>query len=289
MSSVPIAWKRNLPRSAGQDAAGPNWQVTYNLDLTLKSSAPPGLFVDRLILRTNDPNQQAAQVPLTVEALVLEPLSASPSPLVLGTLRPKQSVSKVILVKGEKPFRILEVTGPDDRFQATLPTQTADLHRVLLRFTAGGTPGRVTGKVRIKTDLPVVRPVEVRRRPDVRGRCGGRFRRRLDGQRSVRKGRNSDQEVLARLARKAGAPSVSPNPQYAQTLRAMILTHNEMTTKMLKRPAVKAEYEEQAEEFALLDELLRARKLGWIPPRRKLRPGWDRRLCRGSTGKQWRG
>ncbi|MGO8749002.1 MAG: DUF1573 domain-containing protein [Thermoguttaceae bacterium] len=144
-----------------QDAAGPNWQVTYNLDLTLKSSAPPGLFVDRLMLRTNDPNQQAAQVPLTVEALVLEALSASPSPLVLGMLRPKQSVNKVILVKGEKPFRILEVTGPDDRFQATLPTQTADIHRVLLRFTAGGTPGRVTGKVRIKTDLPGAPPVEV--------------------------------------------------------------------------------------------------------------------------------
>src|SRR6202022_4362019 len=29
--------------------------------------------------------------------------------------------------------------------------------------------------------------------------------------------------------------------------------------KMLKRPAVKAEYEAQAEEFALLDELLKAR------------------------------
>ncbi|MGO8745161.1 MAG: LolA family protein [Thermoguttaceae bacterium] len=34
---------------------------------------------------------------------------------------------------------------------------------------------------------------------------------------------DSDEEVLARLVRKAGDPSVSPNPQYAQTLRAMIL------------------------------------------------------------------
>jgi outer membrane lipoprotein-sorting protein len=33
----------------------------------------------------------------------------------------------------------------------------------------------------------------------------------------------SDEEVLARLVREAGDPSVSPNPQYAQTLRAMIL------------------------------------------------------------------
>jgi len=39
-----------------------------------------------------------------------------------------------------------------------------------------------------------------------------------------------------------------------------MLTHEKMIKKMLKRPAVRAAYEGQAEEFALLDELLRARK-----------------------------
>ena len=39
-----------------------------------------------------------------------------------------------------------------------------------------------------------------------------------------------------------------------------MLTHEEMVKKLLKKPAVKAEYDAQAEEFALLDELLRARK-----------------------------
>ena len=34
---------------------------------------------------------------------------------------------------------------------------------------------------------------------------------------------NSDEEVLARLVREAGDPSVSPDPQYAETLRATIL------------------------------------------------------------------
>jgi transcriptional regulator with XRE-family HTH domain len=38
-----------------------------------------------------------------------------------------------------------------------------------------------------------------------------------------------------------------------------MLTHNELVKKMLNKPAVKAAYEAQAEEFALLDELLRAR------------------------------
>ena len=39
-----------------------------------------------------------------------------------------------------------------------------------------------------------------------------------------------------------------------------MLTHEEMVKKMLKEPAVKAEHDAQAEEFALLDELLRAQQ-----------------------------
>jgi transcriptional regulator with XRE-family HTH domain len=39
-----------------------------------------------------------------------------------------------------------------------------------------------------------------------------------------------------------------------------MLTHEEMVTRMLNEPAVKAEYDAQAEDFALLDELLRARR-----------------------------
>jgi transcriptional regulator with XRE-family HTH domain len=39
-----------------------------------------------------------------------------------------------------------------------------------------------------------------------------------------------------------------------------MLTHDQLVKKMLKNPEVRAEYNAQAEEFALLDELLRARQ-----------------------------
>jgi transcriptional regulator with XRE-family HTH domain len=39
-----------------------------------------------------------------------------------------------------------------------------------------------------------------------------------------------------------------------------MMTHKELVKKMLKQPAVKAEYDAQAEEFSLLDELLKARR-----------------------------
>jgi hypothetical protein len=38
-----------------------------------------------------------------------------------------------------------------------------------------------------------------------------------------------------------------------------MLTHKDLVKKMLKRPAVKAAYDAQADEFTLLDELLWAR------------------------------
>jgi DNA-binding XRE family transcriptional regulator len=39
-----------------------------------------------------------------------------------------------------------------------------------------------------------------------------------------------------------------------------MMTHKELVQKMLRQPAVKAEYHAQAEEFAWLDELLQARR-----------------------------
>jgi transcriptional regulator with XRE-family HTH domain len=39
-----------------------------------------------------------------------------------------------------------------------------------------------------------------------------------------------------------------------------MLTHKALVKKMLRQPAVRAEYDAQAEEFALLDELLKARR-----------------------------
>src|SRR5271154_6557279 len=39
-----------------------------------------------------------------------------------------------------------------------------------------------------------------------------------------------------------------------------MMTHKALVRKLLQRPAVKAEYDAQADEFALLEELLKARR-----------------------------
>lgn len=128
-------------------------QVTYDLEVNLKEDAPSGYFKEQLVLRTNDPNPQTARVPLTVEGLIAAPLTVNPSVLMLGAVRPNESVARNLVVRGQKPFRIVEVTGPDDRFRFTVADQARPVHVMEVRVAVGANLGKIAGKIRIKTDL----------------------------------------------------------------------------------------------------------------------------------------
>jgi len=49
--------------------------------------------------------------------------------------------------------------------------------------------------------------------------------------------------------------------------KSTMMTHTEMVNQMLQNPQVKAEYEALEPEFALLDELLRARQRAGLTPK----------------------
>jgi len=144
--------------------------VTYNLWVGLKPDAPAGYIKDHLTLVTNDRNQNARQVLLPVEGVVVPSLSARPSPLPLGVLEAGQTVHKTLVVVGLTPFRVVGACGPDDRFRVTLPQEAKTVQLIPVTFTAGDTPGEITGKVRVETDLAGNSAVEV----DVTGRVLGR-------------------------------------------------------------------------------------------------------------------
>ena len=130
-------------------------QVSYDLWVTLKGDAPPGYFKEQLILPTNDAalNSLAAQVPLAVEGLVTAPLAAYPSVLMLGRLAPKETTARNLVVRGAKPFHIVEVSLPDPRFRSNASSQAASVHIVAIQFTADAVAGKVAGKIVIQTDL----------------------------------------------------------------------------------------------------------------------------------------
>ncbi len=129
--------------------------VTYDLTVALKNTAPAGYFKEQVTLKTNDPNPQTARIPLTVEGLVASALTVNPSVLLLGVLQPGQgqSTPKNLVVRGAEPFRILRVTGPDERFSFTPSSETKTVHLVPVHFTPGNRPGKIAGKIRIETSL----------------------------------------------------------------------------------------------------------------------------------------
>jgi len=126
-------------------------QVAYQLTVRLKPDAPPGYLKDQLTLVTND--QRAKQIPLDIEGRVLSELTVSPASLFLGVVQPGKSVTKQLVVKGKRPFRIKSVTCEDGSFTFKASDEAKETHIVPVTFVASDTPRKISHKIRIETDL----------------------------------------------------------------------------------------------------------------------------------------
>ncbi len=126
-------------------------RVDYEMLVRLKPDTPAGYLHDQLIIITDD--QQMQSIPLPVEGRVISPLTVSPASLVLGNVQPGQTVQKQLVVRGNQPFRILNVKCDDDCFQFKTTDDVKQIHLVPVTFTAGSEPGQITKKIQIETDL----------------------------------------------------------------------------------------------------------------------------------------
>lgn len=147
-------------RELNRSGETPYARVEYELTLVVKENAPAGYFREQAVVRTNDTSAGTVDVPIVVEGQVVPSLTVSPGSLMLGVLRPQQTVARNIVVRGDKPFHILRVLGPDNRFQFTLSNEAKLVHIVPVSFTAGP-PGHVAARIQVETDMPGAGPVEV--------------------------------------------------------------------------------------------------------------------------------
>ena len=127
-------------------------RVRYDLNVSLDENAPSGYIRDHLILVTNEGNKH--QVPVAVEGLVESGIMVSPASLFLGVIEPGNKVTKQLVVRGKKPFRIVSVSCDDESFEfGELPGDEAKvLHLIPVTFFAGETSGKVLKTIRIETD-----------------------------------------------------------------------------------------------------------------------------------------
>jgi len=124
-------------------------RTAYDLLVRLKDDAPAGYLNDQLILVTNDRNTQ--QIPVTVQGRVAPALSVAPASLNLGVMEPGEQVTKQIVVRANRPFRITGINCPDGCFEFTPTDEAKDLHIVPVTFTADAT-GQIAETIEIQTD-----------------------------------------------------------------------------------------------------------------------------------------
>lgn len=146
--------KSNSPnlQQAFREIARSGGRVTYELTVQLQGNAPAGYLNDQLTLATND---RSGEFPVMVEGRVVAPLTVSPAALMLGSVSTGQKITKQIVVKGAKPFTILDVHCDDPSFAFNLEnTKTPKpVHLVPVTFTASNTIGKFARKIEIITDL----------------------------------------------------------------------------------------------------------------------------------------
>ena len=138
--------------------------VSYRLLVRLAPTAPGGYIKDHLVLVTND--MQLAEVHVLVEGQVLSEITVSPTVLSMGVIAPGKQSSKVFVVRGKQPFRILSVTCDAAGYaleKISGDDQPKSLFLIPVTFTAGSQPGKVSGTIRIRTDAqqpPFALPVQ---------------------------------------------------------------------------------------------------------------------------------
>jgi hypothetical protein len=109
---------------------------------------------EHLMLVGND--SQATQFPLLVEGRVMSGVTVSPPSLYLGVLPPGATVTRQIVVRGVRPFRVKSVSI-DGRPVAVPPAgdgeQASAVHVIPVTFVARDAPGQAVEAVKIQTDL----------------------------------------------------------------------------------------------------------------------------------------
>jgi hypothetical protein len=126
-------------------------QVGYKLTTHLKSTAPAGIIRDAIVVETNDLG--APQFSVVVTGQVQPELVITPTNLTMGSVKPGQTVTRQVLLRGRKPFQVLGIEGDADSFEIDKPEGTQTFHKVTVRFVGAGEPGTRECKFKIQTDL----------------------------------------------------------------------------------------------------------------------------------------
>jgi hypothetical protein len=141
-----------LNRSSGQ--------VGYRVLAKLMKDAPVGALKEEIYLKTNDPNSPL--VPIVVEATVQAPVVVTPSALNLSGVKVGEDVTRRVVVRGTKAFKVIAVDGLGNGVDLgnQLTTDEAAVQTIVFKCKIERA-GEFKREVKIRTSLPDAAPLVV--------------------------------------------------------------------------------------------------------------------------------
>ena len=128
-----------------------NGQVAYKISAELKGDAPAGPLNFQVVLQTND--NRLKQVPIAVLGQVQSQLEVNPQMLSLKNLKAGETIQERFVLKGIKPFKVLEVQAQDVEVEFQPTEESKQAHIIVLRIKPD--PKNATGSstLTFKTDM----------------------------------------------------------------------------------------------------------------------------------------
>jgi hypothetical protein len=146
-------------------------RVGYELTVHLGENMPPGDINEQLVLVTNDTKR--TNIPFMVTGRVLPPVTVNPAALAMGVVSPGHTVTKQLVVRAKKPFRITAVHCKDESFAFQVDEKVKPLHLIPVTFTAGEPGKKLARQIRIETDLAPESPATCMVTAEVKAVAGG--------------------------------------------------------------------------------------------------------------------
>jgi Protein of unknown function (DUF1573) len=126
-------------------------ETAYKVTAKLRPDTPAGKWFTDVWIQNNNPAAPRIRVPLTVE--VEAPLAVNPMKVGLGEVKAGQLVERKVIVRGDKPFRIVGVQGTDKELSVRDSTSDTKLVHVLTVTLEPRRPGELVRILRVLTDM----------------------------------------------------------------------------------------------------------------------------------------
>lgn len=122
----------------------------YRISATLKPDAAGGKFKQEVLLKTNDPTSPV--LTFYVVGNVQATLQATPGAVQLTGLKVGDTLTRKVIVRGNRPFRIVGIDGLGDGVTVDLPSASESTHILDVRFQPTKA-GEIRRQLVIRTDL----------------------------------------------------------------------------------------------------------------------------------------